>query len=167
MQPFEADDHMHGMIVPREALRLECHHPVDEFEYYSNPKATTSWFDKELCAYYASSSGAKGVFEEDRTIEWKSVLPICCKDCCAYGAIPLARTKRRNRAANAKRTQRDRCIADASQANVDMICPLEATDIPPTTTSIIAPHATKCGCREDSERSGKCPRRRLPREIRG
>jgi hypothetical protein len=45
MQPFDADDLMHGVIVTRAGL--ECHHPL-EFEYYSNPKPTTPWFDKEL-----------------------------------------------------------------------------------------------------------------------
>ncbi len=99
------------------------------------------------------------------TIEWKSVLPIC-KDCRAYGAIHLARTKRRNGAANAKRTQRDRLIVDVPQANVDVVSPLEATDTPPTTTPI-APRATKLGRHVDFERSGKRPRHRLPRGARG
>jgi len=137
-----------------------------EFAYYSNPKSTTSWFDKELCDYCAGSSGAKGFVEEQLTIEWKSVLPIC-KDCHADGAIPLARIKRRNGSANAKRGQRDRLIvADVPQANVDVVYPLEATDTPPTTTPI-APRATKRGRHVNSERSGKHPRRRLPRGVRG
>jgi hypothetical protein len=46
MQPLDADDRMHGMIVTRE--ELECHHAA-EFEYYSNPKAVASWFDLALC----------------------------------------------------------------------------------------------------------------------
>ena len=74
MQPFDADEIMHGVIVTREGL--ECHHPV-EFEYYSNPKATASWFDATLCAYCAGSSGAKGFVDDHLIIEWKSVLPIC------------------------------------------------------------------------------------------
>ena len=118
-----------------------------------------------MCAYCAGSSGAKGFVEEHLTIEWKSVLPIC-KDCRAKGVVPLARTKRRNGAANAKRKQRDRLIADVPQANVDVVSPLEATDTPPTTTPI-APRATKRGRHEDSERSRKRPRRRLPRGVRG
>ena len=93
------------------------------------------------------------------------MLPIC-KDCRADGAIPLAWTKSRNGGANAKSTQRDRLIADLPQANVDVVYPLEATDIPPTTTST-APRDTKRGRREDSERSGKRSRRHLPREVRG
>jgi biotin synthase-like enzyme len=153
---------MHGVIVTREGL--DCHHPV-EFEYYSNPKATTSWFDKEMCAYCAGSSGAKGFVEEHLTIEWKRVLLIC-KDCRADGAITLARNKRRNGAANAKRIQRDRLINDVPQANVDVVSPLEATDTSPTTTHI-TPRATKRGRRVDSKRSGKRPRRRLPRGVRG
>ena len=51
------------------------------------------------------------------------VLPIC-KDCRADGAIPLARTKRLNGVANAKRTQCDRLIADVPKANVDVVSPL-------------------------------------------
>ncbi len=73
MQPFDADDLMHGVIVTREGL--ECHHPV-EFEYYSNTKASTSWFDATLCAYCAGSSGAKGFLDDHLSIEWKSVPPI-------------------------------------------------------------------------------------------
>jgi hypothetical protein len=42
MQPSDADDLMHGVIVTRDGL--ECHHSV-EFEYYSNPKLTVSWLD--------------------------------------------------------------------------------------------------------------------------
>jgi hypothetical protein len=75
------------------------------------------------------------------TIEWKSELPIC-KDCLGDGAIPLARTKRQNRAANAKRTQRNRLIADVPQINIDVVSPLEATDIPLATPST-TPRATK------------------------
>jgi hypothetical protein len=59
MQPFDADDIMHGVIVTREGL--ECHHPV-EYMNYGNPKLTASWFDASLCAYCAGSSGAKGVY---------------------------------------------------------------------------------------------------------
>jgi hypothetical protein len=80
--------------------------------------------------------------------------------------MPLARTKRRNGITNAKRTQRDRLIADVPQANDDVVSPMEATDIPPTTTHI-APLATKRGRHVDSERYGKRPRRRLPRGVFG
>ncbi len=80
MQPFDADDLMHGVIVTREAL--DCHHPL-EFEYYGNPKAMALWFDGALCAYCAGSFGAKGFVDKHLTIEWKSVLPIC-QDCRAF-----------------------------------------------------------------------------------
>ncbi len=99
MQPYDADDLMHGVIVTRDGL--ECHHPV-EFEYYSNPKLTASWFDAELCCYCAGSSGAKGSVDEVLTIEWKSVLPVC-QQCRADGGLPLARTKKRNGASNGRR----------------------------------------------------------------
>ena len=87
-----------------------------------------------------------------------------CKDCRADDAIPLARTKRRKGIANAKHAHRNRLIADVPQANVDVVSPVEAIDIPPTTTSI-APRATKSERREGSERSSKRPRRRLPRGV--
>ena len=140
---------MHGVIVTREAL--ECHHSV-EFEYYTNPKATASWFDGALCAYCAGSSGAKGFVDEHLTIEWKSVLPIC-QDCRAHGAIPLARTKRRNGATHAQRAQRDRLTAEVLEAPrlafLDVVTPVEVTDIPPTPTST-APRTTKRGRRAES-----------------
>jgi hypothetical protein len=66
MQPFDADDLMHGVIATREGL--ECHHSA-EFEYYSNPKAVASWLDVALCAYCAGSSGAKGFVEDHLSIE--------------------------------------------------------------------------------------------------
>jgi hypothetical protein len=44
VQPFNVDDLMHGVIVTREGL--ECHIHID-FEYYNNPKATTSRFEKK------------------------------------------------------------------------------------------------------------------------
>ena len=78
-----------------------------EFEDYNNPKATASWFDGAMCAYCADSSVAKGYVDEHLAAEWKSVLPIC-QNCRTYGAIPLARTKRRNGTAHAQRAQRDR-----------------------------------------------------------
>ena len=98
-------------------------------------------------------------------IEQNSALPIC-KNCRAHGAKPLHRTKRRNEAVNAKRTHRDRLIADVSQANAHVVSPMEATDIPPTTTSI-SPRTTKRGRRADFERSGKRSRRRLTRGVCG
>ena len=65
-----------------------------------------------------------------------------CHVCRADGAIPLARTKRRNGAANAQRAQRDLLTADVSQTHGDDIIPMEATDTPPTTTCS-APRTTK------------------------
>jgi len=98
MQPLDADDLVHGVIViTRE--ELICHHAA-EFEHYSNPKAVASWFDVALCAYCARSSGTKGFVDDDHlSIEWKSLLSIC-QYCRVNGALPLARTRRWNNAVN-------------------------------------------------------------------
>ncbi len=128
MQPFDADEPMHGVIVTREGL--ECHDAI-EFEYYSNPKLAMSWFRADLCAYCAGSSGANGFVDEELTIEWKSVLPVC-QHCRAEGALLLARTKRRNGGRNARRETRVRLTALAPQAAVaDGVSPVEGSDIPP------------------------------------
>ena len=81
--------------------------------------------------------------------------------------IPLARTKRRNGAANVKRAQRDILTANVSQAHGDDVTPMEAADATPPTTTSSAPHTTTRGRRANSERAGKRPRRRLTREVRG
>jgi len=154
MQPFDADDIMHGVIVTREGL--ECHHPV-EFEYYSDPKQTTAWFDAALCAYCTGFSGAKGFIEDHLSIEWKSVLPVC-QLCRADGALPLARTKRRNGEANARRAQRDQLTSPATQASVDCDAispPSEATDISPPSN---ATRTSKRG-RKQSNLAARPPRR--------
>jgi len=160
MQPFDVDDLMHGVIVTREGF--ECHHPV-EFEYYSNPKPATSWFDASSCAYCAGSSGAKGFVDDNLSIEWKSVLPIC-QDCRAYGALPLARTKRKNGAVNGHRTHRNRLTADVSQAHVDVVTLMVSMDMPLATTST-APRSVERGRRVDSEVFGKLPRCRVSRRV--
>ena len=54
-----------------------------------------AWFNANLCAYCAGSSGIEGFVDEHLTREWKSVLP-GCPTCRADGALPIARTKRRN-----------------------------------------------------------------------
>jgi hypothetical protein len=143
------------VIVTREGL--ECHHPV-EFEYYSNPKLTTTWFDAKLCAYCAGSSEAKGFLDEHLTIEWKSVLPIC-QQCRADGAIPLARTKRRNGEANGHRARRDRLMTAAvTQPSENVVTPAEAADIPPSRTSTTS-RTSKRGRRVDSALVASRPRR--------
>ena len=109
MQPFDGDDLMYGVIVTRDGL--ECHHAM-EFEYY-HVKIVASWFHANLCAYCAGSSGSDGVIDEDLTREWKSVLPVC-PTCRADGALPLARTRRRNGAANERRVQRARHVASST-----------------------------------------------------
>jgi hypothetical protein len=63
--------------------------PPLEFEYYNNPKTTTSWPDEALCAYYAGfASGAMGLADEHLATERKSVLSIY-HDCRTNGAISL------------------------------------------------------------------------------
>ena len=118
MQPYDADDLMHRVIVTRDGL--ECHHPV-KFEYYNNPKLTVSWFDAELCCYCAGLSGAKGYVDEVLTIEWKSVLPVC-HQCRANGALPLARTKRRNGASNGRRAERARLTTQVHTCSLYCRC---------------------------------------------
>ena len=153
MQPFDADDIMHGMIVTREGL--ECHHSV-EFEYQCNPKLTTSWFDATLCAQCAGSSEAMRSIDDHLNIEWKNVL-LVCHLCRADGALPLARTKRRNGEANARRTQRDRQTSPTPHASiVDAISPpAEATDIPPPSITM---RTSKRG-RKQSNLAASSPRR--------
>ena len=76
-------------------------------------KIVASWFHANLCDYCAGSSGSDGDIDEDLTREWKSVLPIC-PTCRAYGALPLARTRRRNGAANERRVQHARHVASSA-----------------------------------------------------
>ena len=126
-------------------------------EYYGNPKLKTYWFDAELCAYCAGSSGAKGFIDDHLQIEWKSVLPVC-EVCRADGALPLARTKRRNGEANARRAQRDQLTSPATQASVDCDAispPSEATDISPPSN---ATRTSKRG-RKQSNLAARPPRR--------
>jgi len=110
MQPFDADDLMYGVILARDGF--ECHHPM-EFEYYNTPKMVTTWFNANLCAYCAGSSGAQGIIDEHLSVEWKSVLPVC-QPCYAKGYLPLARTRRRNGGANVRRAQRARVMGNTS-----------------------------------------------------
>ena len=116
-----------------------------------------------MCAYCAGSSGAKGFIDEHLTIEWKSVLPVC-QQCRADGAIPLARTKRRNGAANGQRARRDRLTVTVNQpfADADIVNPVEATDIPLAVTSTTS-RARKRGRRVDSDLVAARPHSRLNR----
>ena len=74
MQPFDVDGLMSGVIVARKGL--EYPHDI-EFEYYNNPKISTSIFNANLCAYCAGASGANGIIDEHLSLVWKSVLPVC------------------------------------------------------------------------------------------
>ena len=117
MQPFNENDVMHGVIVTREAL--ECHHPV-EFEYYGNPKLTSSWLNVALCTYCAGSSGTKGFIDDHLNIEWKSVL-VVCQLCRANGVLLLPWTKRRLGEANARLAQCDRLPIHVPRASLNAI----------------------------------------------
>ena len=129
MQPLDADDLMHGVIVTRHGL--ECHHSM-EFEYYS-VKIVASWFKPKLCAYCAGLSGSEGIVDEELSLQWKSVLPVC-PACSAKGALPLARTRRRNGVVNERRAQRARLVAPpASLPPSDDVAP------PPNGESIPQP----------------------------
>jgi hypothetical protein len=116
MQPFDADDPMYGVIVAREGLEYHNHM---EFEYYNNPKIFTSSFNAKLCAYCAGSSGADGFIDEELNVVWKSVLPVC-QEGCAHGALPIARSRRRNGAQIENRAQRCHLTTTASQARDDV-----------------------------------------------
>ena len=101
MQPLDSDNKLYGVIVTRP--HVECHDPV-EFDYYK--KTTAAWCDGNLCAYCAGGSGYNdGTVDESLLVEWKTVLPLC-KVCCDQGALPLARYRRRNGAARAKKASK-------------------------------------------------------------
>ena len=93
------------------------------------------------------------------------MLPIC-QQCRTYGAIPLARTKRRNGAANGHRARRDRLTAVVSQLFAYVVTPVEATDIPPSRSSTVS-WTSKRGRRVDSDLVVARHRRRLTRQVRG
>jgi hypothetical protein len=136
MQPFDADDMMHGVIVARDGL--ECLQPI-EFEYYSNPKMVASWFNPNMCAYCAGSSGAGGVVDAELSIEWKSVLPVC-PTCRTDGALPPVRSRRRNGASHESRAQRARLTSQAPQAHVDGSTHVNAASTEPNMhNSTVAP----------------------------
>jgi hypothetical protein len=64
------------------------------FDYY-HAKVMAACFNANLCAYCAGSTGTERYGGERLTQEWRSVLPVCLT-CRADGALPVARTKRRN-----------------------------------------------------------------------
>ena len=63
-----------------------------------------------MCAYCSGSSGSEGLVDEELTQQWKSVLQVF-HACRAKGALPLARTRRRNGDVNERRAQRARLAA--------------------------------------------------------
>ena len=75
------------------------------------------------------------------TIEWKSVLPVC-QQCRAYGALPLARTKRRNGASNVQRAHRARLTTQLHVAFVIVASTIQAS-VSQAPEPYIAPRPSK------------------------
>jgi hypothetical protein len=65
---------------------MDCYHPMD-FDYYG-AKVAAPWFNPKLCAYCAGNNDVDGSIDENQTLEWISVLPICTT-CRANGALLL------------------------------------------------------------------------------
>ena len=112
MQPLDADNPLHGVIVTRPSV--ECHDPV-EFDYYKH--AQKPWCDELLCAYCAGGTGEDRIIDEAAIVEWKTVLPLC-PTYKGTGAHPIARYRRKNGTAIAERAStqnaRQRRAAQAS-----------------------------------------------------
>ena len=85
MQPFVSDNTLHGVIIARGSL--ECHDHVD-FDYYNSSNHQEPWYEPNLCAYCANTSGSEGILDKNLLKEWKAVLPLC-EACRASGALPL------------------------------------------------------------------------------
>jgi hypothetical protein len=66
-----------------------------------------SWFNAKLCDYCACASRNEGLIDEDLTLLWKTVLPLC-QECRAGGAAPLPRSRRINGGNTERRAQRYR-----------------------------------------------------------
>ena len=79
-----------------------------------------------MCAGLRAHPELMDFFDEELTIEWKSVLPVC-RQCRAKGALPLARTRKKNGANNARRATRVRLTAPAPQAATDGDVPFTST----------------------------------------
>ena len=118
-----------------------------------------------LCAYSAGSYGANGFVDEHLTIEWKRMFLIC-QDCRANFAMPIARTKRRNGAANGQREESDRLTVHVSEACVDVDSPVDAIDIPQLKSSIAPQATTRIRCVK-YEIFVSLPRRGLTHRVHG
>ncbi len=57
-----------------------------------------------MCAYCAGSSRLDGFVDAHLREQWKSLLPVCL-ECRDAGALPLARTRKRNGAVRARETE--------------------------------------------------------------
>jgi hypothetical protein len=51
-----------------------------------------------MCGYCAGSYGLDGFVDDHLRVQWKSLLPVC-QECRDVGALPLARTRKRNASA--------------------------------------------------------------------
>jgi hypothetical protein len=67
-----------------------------------------------MCACCVSSSGLDGFVDAPLREHWKSLLPVC-QDCRDAGALPLARTRKRNSATRARQTE-TACLAEEARA---------------------------------------------------
>jgi len=101
MEPFDADHPFYGVLVTREGL--VCSGPM-EVEYYTHKKQKAPWYHPELCVYCAAGVNSKGYVDDELSVEWKSVLPVC-KSCRDEGALLLVRSKKRNGSINARRNE--------------------------------------------------------------
>eukprot|EP00873_Tetraselmis_striata_P029892 jgi/Tetstr1/450156/TSEL_037198.t1 len=90
-QPLDRDNIYYGSLITR--VNMICTTPMDEFKYYSQQRKTAAWFDANLCAYYAGTSG-QGVMSTSLQAEWRTVLPVC-GECPGQGAKPLVRARKR------------------------------------------------------------------------
>ena len=140
MHPFDSDHPLHGVIIARDSL--ECHefHDPVEFDYYnSNKHYQEPWYEPNLCAYCANTSGGEGILLDKNLLkEWKSVLPLC-EACRASGALPLVRYAVRNGAAQAKTSAKAAAVAAKAKAKAAV----ESSVATSAATSVAKPAAAR------------------------
>ena len=90
-----------------------------------------------MCAYCAGSIGLDGFVEYNLREQWKSLLPVC-KTCRDAGALPLARTSKRNGSAGGRQAVAARL---AEEVRADQQVPVElAEGISPYSSRQVANH---------------------------
>ena len=88
------------------------------------PYQNADWFKAAMCAYCASSFGLDGFVDAPLRDQWKALLPVC-QECRDAGALPLARTRKRNSVARARRSETVRL---AKEARADREAPVESPE---------------------------------------